>query len=172
MSEIEKNLLLLGNKVKDKITNRTGLVENVSFDLYGCIQCSMADCDKDGIFISHWYDVSRVEIKKRLIPYDGKILPVWECINNLGKIGEDVATDLKGVVSSVCCSLYSDIPSCILTPMGEDNPYYNKSFPWIPQPRINILGENRVMEIPNFENGYIAQGKKGCDIQKSIPCYN
>ena len=38
---IKKHLDLLGHKVKDKVSDYTGVVISISFDLYGCIQADV-----------------------------------------------------------------------------------------------------------------------------------
>jgi hypothetical protein len=78
----EKSIDLLGCKVKDKISGRSGIVTSICFDLYGCIQ-AVFDTGKvgtDGKQITvGWIDVNRLEIKsqKRIMK-----LPDFETIYN------------------------------------------------------------------------------------------
>lgn len=62
---IKKHLDLLGCPVVDKVTGFKGVVDSVSFDLYGCVQASlMPPVDKKGeLSKSYWFDVNRLEIK-------------------------------------------------------------------------------------------------------------
>jgi len=63
--EIKKNLDLLGLKAKDKVTSLSGVIESISFDLYGCIQAVIRPdtLDKDGkIQEGRWIDVARLKI--------------------------------------------------------------------------------------------------------------
>ncbi len=58
------HLNMLGLKVKDRITQYTGVIQSVSFDLYGCIQGAVAPpVDKDGkLPTSIWFDLNRLEV--------------------------------------------------------------------------------------------------------------
>ena len=57
---------LIGRKAEDKVTGFKGVIESVSFDLYGCIQgllrpqASKTGELKDGF----WLDVSRLKVSK------------------------------------------------------------------------------------------------------------
>ena len=68
---IKETITLLGYKGKDKVTGFEGIVESISFDLYGCIQLWMKPTSlkedgsqKDG----GYFDVSRIEIYNSIIP--------------------------------------------------------------------------------------------------------
>ncbi|NOQ52300.1 MAG: hypothetical protein GQ578_08820 [Desulfuromonadaceae bacterium] len=62
---VKKHLNLLGLPVTDKVTGFSGVVESISFDLYGCVQAVVKppikeDGDtRDG----RWFDVSRLAVK-------------------------------------------------------------------------------------------------------------
>ena len=64
MENVKKHLSLLGLKVRDRVTGAKGVVDSVSFDLYGCVQCGLnPGLDKDKKQLDcKWYDVSRLEI--------------------------------------------------------------------------------------------------------------
>ncbi len=51
-------------KVKDKVTNLEGVVDSISFDLYGCIQASIRPPvnDKSEIPNGRWFDLKRILI--------------------------------------------------------------------------------------------------------------
>lgn len=55
---------LLGMKVKDRVTGFTGIVESVSFDLYGCVQVVLRPAvSKEGKpGEGHWFDAKRIEV--------------------------------------------------------------------------------------------------------------
>jgi hypothetical protein len=61
---IRKHLELLGMKVEDRVTGFHGIVESISFDLYGCVQAIVRPgIDKEGKpKDSHWFDVGRLQI--------------------------------------------------------------------------------------------------------------
>ena len=61
---IKEHLNLLGLKVKDCVTNFTGVVSTISFDLYGCVQAIVTpQVGKDGIKKdAHWFDVNRLKV--------------------------------------------------------------------------------------------------------------
>ena len=62
--EIKKHLDLLGLKVKDKVTGFCGVIDSISFDLYGCVQASInPGTDKDGKRQDgYWFDVKRLRV--------------------------------------------------------------------------------------------------------------
>jgi len=63
---IKKHMELLGHEVKDKVSDYTGVVISISFDLYGCIQADVRPKDlkkEDGMPKSgYWLDVSRLKV--------------------------------------------------------------------------------------------------------------
>lgn len=61
---IEHHLALLGHEVKDRVSDFTGVVTSVSFDLFGCVQAVVrprALDDKGNLKDACWFDVSRLE---------------------------------------------------------------------------------------------------------------
>jgi hypothetical protein len=64
MENVRKHLSLLGKEVEDKVTKTVGIVDSISFDLYGCIQAGVNPGldDNKKLIGSHWYDVSRLTI--------------------------------------------------------------------------------------------------------------
>lgn len=61
---MESVVALLGHRGRDRITEVTGVITSVNFDLYGCVQaCLHRGVDKDGKQLeTFWYDVQRIEI--------------------------------------------------------------------------------------------------------------
>jgi len=61
---MERHFNLLGLEAKDKVTGFQGVVETLSFDLYGCIQVVLKPkADKEGKNMDgRWHDISRLEI--------------------------------------------------------------------------------------------------------------
>jgi hypothetical protein len=61
---IPLDLSFLGLKVRDSVTGYTGVVESISVDLYGCVQAMVSNGqeDKDGRFLAHWFDTSRITV--------------------------------------------------------------------------------------------------------------
>jgi hypothetical protein len=61
---IGKTIDLLGQRARDKVTGFEGVIECVSFDLYGCVQITLRPgldekgLPKDG----RWFDVARMDI--------------------------------------------------------------------------------------------------------------
>lgn len=73
MDTYKKHIDLLGFEAVDKITGYRGVIESVSFDLYGCIQvCLKPKIDKNGEVPSgYWFDVTRLDIikSKRIVDF-------------------------------------------------------------------------------------------------------
>jgi len=65
MENVKKHLKMLGFKVVDKVTKLEGVVDTISFDLYGCVQAGInPGLDKEGEQKNcRWFDVSRLTIK-------------------------------------------------------------------------------------------------------------
>lgn len=61
---IRPHFTLLGLKVRDRVTNFTGIATSLSFDLYGCVQVAVdAGFDKGGdMRRAHWFDINRLEV--------------------------------------------------------------------------------------------------------------
>lgn len=63
---IKKHLDLLGHKVRDKVSEFSGVVISMSFDLYGCIQADVRPMeltkDEGKVKQGVWMDVSRLEV--------------------------------------------------------------------------------------------------------------
>ena len=66
MNEYKKHIDLLGYRGTDKITGFEGVIDSVSFDLYGCVQVTLKPpIDKDGaIPAGSWFDVTRIQIHR------------------------------------------------------------------------------------------------------------
>lgn len=62
--QVQKHLELLGMQCKDRVTGLTGVITNIGFDLYGCVQAIVhPGLDKDKkLQDTIWFDISRLEI--------------------------------------------------------------------------------------------------------------
>jgi hypothetical protein len=64
MADLQEYFSWLGYNCRDKVTGFEGVVDSVSFDLYGCVQVSLlpqqTHGNKDWV-PGHWFDVKRVE---------------------------------------------------------------------------------------------------------------
>jgi len=61
---MEKHFEMLGRTYTDVITGVTGIVDNLCFDLYGCVQASLREKKKkDGTLPeARWFDVTRLKL--------------------------------------------------------------------------------------------------------------
>lgn len=68
---------LLGLKVKDKVTDTTGIVTSISYDLYGCIQAiiTLSAGTENRENLIGWYDIKRLEILDDVPVLD---MPNWD----------------------------------------------------------------------------------------------
>ena len=64
MTEVKKHLSLLGFPCKDRVTGLTGIITNIGFDLYGCVQAIVhPGMSGDGkLQDTIWFDIARLEI--------------------------------------------------------------------------------------------------------------
>ena len=85
-------------------------------------------------------------------------------ISKLGMTGIDKVTKLEGVITSLNFDLYGCV-QYLLTPKAKDDGTTPDSH-WYDVTRVTITDQTPVMDIPDFDAGYIAEGKKGCNAQK------
>lgn len=78
----------------------------------------------------------------------------------LGLKVKDKVTGNKGVVTSICFDLYGCIQAIVSDSKGEGK--------WYDVSRLEVKSGKPVMDLPDFEAGYIADGKKG-GADKPIP---
>ncbi len=91
---------------------------------------------------------------------------IKEHIELLGYKYTDKVTGFKGVASSIAFDLYGCV-QIVLTPTSspegkiENCRYFDVT-------RLTKKSKKRVMEIPDFVRGYVAEGKKGA-AEKPLP---
>jgi hypothetical protein len=76
----------------------------------------------------------------------------------LGLAVQDRVTGLKGVVTSLSFDLYGCIQAAVTAPAKDGKVDYGV---WLDITRLKILNRNRVMDLPDFNQGYVAEGRKG-----------
>ena len=84
----------------------------------------------------------------------------------LGHKVEDKVTGFKGVVSSLSFDLYGCVQAVVTPAASEDGSLSNGC--WFDVTRLDVTSKEPVMDLPDFNQGYIAQGKKGC-ADKPLP---
>lgn len=69
------HIKLLGWKVTDRVTGFKGIVESISFDLYGCLQAVVRPAvnEKNEVLDGRWFDVNRL-----VVDGDGPVMPMPE----------------------------------------------------------------------------------------------
>ena len=77
----------------------------------------------------------------------------------LGFKVEDKVTGVKGVATSVCFDLYGCIQVIVTPEATSDGKKEDSS--WYDIQRLKIISKKPVMELPNYDCGYIANGNKG-----------
>jgi len=83
-------------------------------------------------------------------------------IELLGKNAEDKITGFKGIVDSIAFDLYGCIQVSLKPPLNDKGEMTDGY--WFDVTRLKISNTQRIVELPNFTKGYIAEGKKGaCD---------
>jgi hypothetical protein len=78
-------------------------------------------------------------------------------INLLGLRCEDKITGLAGVVTSVCYDLYGCVQAVINPGLDKDGKPQETY--WFDVARLEIIDDERVMDIPDFEYGAFAETK-------------
>jgi len=82
-----------------------------------------------------------------------------EHIELLGFKAKDKVTGFKGVIDSICFDLYGCVQASLKPPMGKDGEIKNGY--WFDVTRLEVDRKERVVALPNFHEGYVADGKKG-----------
>lgn len=86
-------------------------------------------------------------------------MKIQEHMELLGMKATDKVTGFKGVVTSVSFDLFGCIQA-VLTPEAGDQGKQEESR-WYDVNRLRVKGKKRVMEMPNYDYGKIAEGRKG-----------
>lgn len=77
----------------------------------------------------------------------------------LGKPVQDLITGFKGVVSSIAFDAYGCIQAIVQPPVAKDGSVPDSR--WFDVARLKITNQKRVLQLPNFVQGYVAEGRKG-----------
>ena len=80
-------------------------------------------------------------------------------IELLGHKAEDKITGFKGTIESVCFDLYGCI-QVSLKPLTDKDGKVPEGY-WFDVTRVKVDTKNRVVDLPNFYEGYVAEGRKG-----------
>jgi len=86
-------------------------------------------------------------------------MQVKKHMNLLGLKCKDKVTGLAGVITSVSFDLYGCVQALVTPAIDKDTSKY-ESF-WLDMNRLNITGKKPVMDVPDFDYGPVAEGKKG-----------
>ena len=84
----------------------------------------------------------------------------------LGKPARDIVTGFEGVVTSLSFDLYGCVQG-VITPKADAKEGIRDGH-WFDVTRIEVTKNKTVMKLPNFDEGYIADGRKGCAL-KPLP---
>ena len=79
----------------------------------------------------------------------------------LGMKVTDKVTGFKGSVTSLCFDLYGCIQAAV-TPKAAKGGALG-STAWFDVTRLTVKGKKPVVELPDYNQGYIAEGRKGAD---------
>ncbi len=87
-------------------------------------------------------------------------------IKLLGCKAKDKVTGFKGVITSVSFELYGCIQVAITPAMAKDGT--SPQGKWFDPVRLEIKDGKPIVQVPDFEAGYVAEGKKGADCDKPM----
>jgi len=82
-----------------------------------------------------------------------------EHLKLLGLKARDKVTGYSGIVTTVSFDLYGCIQA-VLTPTAVKDGQVQAGH-WFDVTRLEIRDKKPVMDLPNFEKGYVAEGRKG-----------
>jgi len=78
----------------------------------------------------------------------------------LGLKVTDKVTGFKGVVTAVSFDLYGCIQA-IVSPFASKAENKIEDSRWFDVTRLEVVNKKPVMTLPDFDKGYVAEGKKG-----------
>lgn len=71
----------------------------------------------------------------------------------------DRVTRFAGIVSCVTFDLYGCVQVIVMPKIKKDGEIPDGK--WFDAARLQVTSQKRVMPLPDFEKGYVAEGKKG-----------
>ena len=80
-------------------------------------------------------------------------------IELLGYKAKDKITGFSGVIDSICFDLYGCVQASLKPPVDKDGKIPEAY--WFDVTRLEIKTNKRVVDMPDFYQGYVAEGKKG-----------
>ena len=80
-------------------------------------------------------------------------------IELLGFRAKDKVTGFEGVIDSVCFDAYGCIQVSLKPPMNKDGEVPQGY--WFDVTRVVVDNSQRIVDLPDFYQGYVAEGKKG-----------
>jgi hypothetical protein len=86
-------------------------------------------------------------------------MKIQEHMALLGLKATDKVTGYKGVVTSICFDLYGCIQAVVMPEAGKDGKQEDGR--WFDVQRLTVTSKAPVMALPNYEYGYVAEGRKG-----------
>ncbi len=86
-------------------------------------------------------------------------MKIQEHMKLLGMKVTDKVTGFRGVVTSISFDLYGCIQAIVTPETGKDGKQEDSR--WFDVQRLTITGKEPVMNLPNYEYGYTADGNKG-----------
>ena len=84
---------------------------------------------------------------------------IEEHISLLGRNVKDKITGVEGIVDSVAFDLYGCVQASINAGLTKDGAF--KEHRWFDVSRLTVFKTKRVMEVPDFITGTIAEGEHG-----------
>jgi len=88
-------------------------------------------------------------------------------IELLGLKAKDRITGFSGVIDSVCFDLYGCVQVSLKPPIDDKGEIPNGY--WVDVTRLKVSSSKRVMDLPDFYEGYVAEGKKGASDKPQRP---
>lgn len=93
-------------------------------------------------------------------------MDIEEHFEMLGKPARDKVTGFQGVITSLSFDLYGCVQAVITPAVDKEGKPQEGS--WMDVTRLEILKDEAVMQLPEFDKGYVATGQKGCS-EKPLP---
>ena len=80
----------------------------------------------------------------------------------LGLPVQDLVTKFKGVVTGINFDLYGCVQAIVTAEASDGKTNCGE---WFDVTRLKVLKNKPVMKLPDFDQGYVAEGRKGASIK-------
>lgn len=117
----KKEIIELGDKVKDKVTQKVGVVKFDIISIHGCVQAGVQFLDEANVDLAKVFDRGQLEIVEKNFLKSDKPKDTHKI--QLGDEVKDILTGFQGIASSRVVYLYRCDRIIVQAPLQKDGKY-------------------------------------------------